>query len=414
MGPIVRLLGSGIGLASETLAHHKQKKAEAANVTSANLSSANASSGEGGVVEVSDEHGEELISNGQAVQVGYNDPNEPNDDPPSYDEVVNDEEDWELDEAGDPENHANATAQDEHSTEEKPDVREILAKFLARHPSLGTPMQANGRLPCPVIIPQRRPRTKSRGFVKAYAPDLENCGIDQETWMDFLETFHKASQASPIFGGILIAGHLVGYVPSISAMVASMLIQTAATGAIVLHSRSRTNSFLDDVNQFFFRPRGLFALLIKYKGSRNRWSSEPLDVSHAVATSKEPADAPRKGNMGAKLKHNLQYASGTSHGEMEIPESAPLIYPAIDNAVAEAVQDGDQAVSNQLSKAPGRFKKSSKFVNEYLDRRAGQPFTPKTLPPLSSILQVQVTRGSLHPATQILRTLRPVEVWLRY
>ena len=369
MGPVVRLIGSGIGLASEAFAHHKQKKAEAANA-----SSANASSTEGDVVEVSNEQGADLISRGQAVQVGYNGKNEPTDAPPSYDELVNDEEDWELDEAGDEENHGNVTLREKHSTEEKPDVREILAEFLARHSIVGTPMQDSSRLPCPVIIPQRRPRTKSRGFVKAYAPLLENCGIDQATWMDFLETFHKASQASPIFGGILIAGHLVGYVPSVSAMVASMLMQAAATGAIVLHSRSRTNSFLDQVNQYFFRPRGLFALLIKYKGSRNRWSSEPLDISHAVATSSEPADAPKKGNMGAKLKHNLQYASGTSHGEMEIPESAALIYPAIDNAVAEAVQEDDQEANNQKSKSPGRFKKSSKFVNEYLDRRARATF----------------------------------------
>lgn len=326
------------------------------------------------MVEVSDEQGAELVSSGQAVQVGYNDKSELTEAPPSYDEIVNDEEDWELDEAGDEENHENVTSQDEHRTDEKPDVRKFLAKFLARHPIIGNPMQNNDRLPCAVIIPQRRPRTKSRGFVKAYAPVLENCGIDQGTWMDFLETFHKASQASPIFGGILVAGHLVGYVPSVSAMVASMLIQAAATGAIVLHLRSRTNSFLDEVNQYFFRPRGLFALLIKYKGSRNRWSPEPLEVSHAVATSSEPTGAPKKGNLGAKLKHNLQYVSGTSHGGMEIPESAPLIYPAIDNAVAGLAQANDQAVNNQESKAPGRFKRSSKFVNEYLDRRARATF----------------------------------------
>ena len=361
MGPVVRLIGSGIGLASEALAHHKQKRAEAAN----------ASSTQGGVLEVSDERDAGLISNGQAVQVSHHESHQPIDAPPSYEEVVNDEEDWELDEAGDEDGYGLENAiMEEHRNDEKPDVRKILAAFLAKHTVIANPTHDHGRLPCPVIIPQRRPGTKSRGFVKAYAPVLENCGIDQETWMDFLETFHKASQASPVFGGILIAGNLVGFVPSVSAMVASMLIQAAATGAIVLHSRSRTNTFLDDVNQHFFRPRGLFVLLIKYKGSRNRWSSEPLDISNAVATSSKPADAPKKGNRVAKFRHNLQYASGTSHGDMEIPESAPLIYPALDKTAAEAAQEDVEEANNKKPKAPGKFKKSTNFVNDYLDRRA--------------------------------------------
>ena len=394
MGPVVRLIGSGIGLASEALAHHKAKKAEAeaaatnaSSTIKANESRAyfpQATPGSGSayqaqqnphLIEVSDQQAAELVSRGQAVQVGYNESHEPTDAPPSYDEVMNDEEDWELDEAGG--EHQEAGYSD---SDKKPDVRETLGQFLQRHPTVRNLIQDSRRLPCPVIIPQSRPRTKSRGFVRAYAPVLGDCGIDQETWMDFLETFHKASQASPIFSGILVAGHLVGYVPSISAMVASMLVQATATAAIVVQSLSRTNTFLDDVNERFFRPRGLFVLLIKYKGSRNRWSSEPLDISHAIATSSVPADAAKKGNVGAKFKHNLQYASGTSHGDMEIPESAPLIYPALDNAAADAlaaepIPEGNQEDPNKpKAKPPGKFRRSSNFVNDYLDRRAQATF----------------------------------------
>ena len=390
MGPVVRLIGSGIGLASEALAHRKAKKAEAeaaatnasstieANESRVYVPQATQSSGSAHqaqqnphLIEVSDQQAAELVSRGQAVQVGYSENHEPTDAPPSYEEVLYDEEDWELDEAGGEHNEAGLS-----DSVEKPDVREILGQFLERHPTVGNLIQDSCRLPCPVVIPQRRPRTKSRGFVKAYAPILEDCGIDQETWMDFLETFHKASQASPIFGGILIAGHLVGYVPSVSAMVASIMIQATTTAAIMVQSRSRTNTFLDDVNERFFRPRGLFVLLIKYKGSRNRWSSEPFDISHAVATSSVPADAAKKGNVGAKFKHNLQYASGTSHGDMEIPESAPLIYPALDNAAANAlaaepILEGDQGDPNKSkAKPPGKIRRSSNFVDDYLDRRA--------------------------------------------
>ena len=191
--------------------------------------------------------------------------------------------------------------------------------------------------------------------------------------MDFLKTFHKASQASPIFGAILIAGHLMGYVPSVAAMVASTLTQAAAVGAIVVQSRSRTNTFLDDINERFFRPRGLYVLLIAYHGERHKWFSEPLDISHAVTKSAHPADAAMSGNSGTKLKHNLQWASGSSHGGIEIPESAPLIYPKFDKAVDEEV---DQEAT--AGKKPSKFKSVSRFVNEYSDRRAQAKFQGET------------------------------------
>ena len=63
------------------------------------------------------------------------------------------------------------------------------------HPSLQQP-NAVGRLQCPVIIPQRRPEDKSRGWVRAYAPALMNCGIDQYTFLNFLDAFNESSKVS--------------------------------------------------------------------------------------------------------------------------------------------------------------------------------------------------------------------------
>ena len=53
-----------------------------------------------------------------------------------------------------------------------------------------------GWLSCPVIIPQRRPENKERGFTRAYAPALLNCGIDEATFLNFLDSLNKASQVS--------------------------------------------------------------------------------------------------------------------------------------------------------------------------------------------------------------------------
>ena len=63
------------------------------------------------------------------------------------------------------------------------------------HPSLQQP-RYRGRLQYPVVIPQRRPEDKSRGWVRAYAPALMDCGIDQYTFLNFLDAFNESSKVS--------------------------------------------------------------------------------------------------------------------------------------------------------------------------------------------------------------------------
>ena len=59
-----------------------------------------------------------------------------------------------------------------------------------------------GQLALPVVLPQRRPRDRSRGFIRAYAPMLQDVSIDQTTWLDFLDTL----LISFVSGGKLIPG----------------------------------------------------------------------------------------------------------------------------------------------------------------------------------------------------------------
>ena len=50
------------------------------------------------------------------------------------------------------------------------------------------------RLPCPVVIPQRRPEDNGTGWVEAYAPALMDCGVDHYTFLNFLDGFNKAKE----------------------------------------------------------------------------------------------------------------------------------------------------------------------------------------------------------------------------
>lgn len=52
------------------------------------------------------------------------------------------------------------------------------------------------RLEKAVMIPQRRPKNKSRRWALAYAPTLNDCGIGQPTFVDFLDTLKQASKVS--------------------------------------------------------------------------------------------------------------------------------------------------------------------------------------------------------------------------
>ena len=217
MGPLVRLIGGGIGLASEAIAAHKESRARSKSPgpsrssdpgqdapSQSNLDARtenippyappaydtlNPDSAQVGVVETADEkQAKELIETGQAVPVKVTHEN-----PVRSGDIDEDEAYWELDEAVASENPSpNLLDEEPKGNEPKPDVHKLVQKFLTAHPAPPQPLM--GPLECPVIIPQRRPHTKARGFVRAYAPALEDAGIDQDTWMEFLKLFHKSQQ----------------------------------------------------------------------------------------------------------------------------------------------------------------------------------------------------------------------------
>ena len=217
MGPLVRLIGGGIGLASEAIAAHKESRARSKSPgpsrssdpgqdapRQSNLDARTENippyappaydtlkqdSAQVGVVETADEkQAKELIETGQAVPVKVT-----REDTVGSGEIDEDEAYWELDEAIALEDRSSTMLDEEPKGDEpKPDVHKLVQKFLTAHPAPSQPL--TGPLECPVIIPQRRPHTKARGFVRAYAPALEDAGIDQDTWMEFLKLFHKSQQ----------------------------------------------------------------------------------------------------------------------------------------------------------------------------------------------------------------------------
>jgi hypothetical protein len=243
MGRLVKLIGSGIGLASEAMAQRKAQNA----ATNANPSESSSSAAVSRApipddvppqyVEVSDEQADRLIEKGQAIPVDSKDElravqqqHEEADDDATSEE--GDEEHWELDDAVE----AQTPSEDEGAQQTE---QHIVDTFMRNHPPPAYSVPVRAQLPCPVIIPQRRPRDKKRGFVRAYAPVLEDCGIDQATFLEFLKSFHQASKASPWLQVVNMAAASAGFVPNPIAVGVSIAVQFAVGVAMEVQRRTR-------------------------------------------------------------------------------------------------------------------------------------------------------------------------------
>ena len=102
------------------------------------------------------------------------------------------------------------------------------------------------------------------------------------------------------------------------------------------------------MNNEFFRPRKLYALIMTYKPESNA-SHMTVDITKMIASSMDPGDS----KMRQTLK-NLKLSSGKTYGELELPEAAPLIFPALDE-----LADG---TSDEALKKQNKLKSSQKFV----------------------------------------------------
>ena len=207
---------------------------------------------------------DELIASGQAEPTeGHAPTHELVLDEKGDDGIDRDEADWALDEAaadGEDKEPASSSEKDDENPEER--LANKVQPSAASSAASKTSMQ---KLPFPIIVPQRRPGTKARGFVRAYPPVLEETGISQDAFLLFLKKLHKAAQASPIFDVVVIATAIAGAYPDPIVGLAVQAVQVAAGIGQEIQERYRTNKFLSHANKEFFIPKGLYAMIVTYK-----------------------------------------------------------------------------------------------------------------------------------------------------
>ena len=291
----------------------------------------------------------------------------------SDDDNDNEEALWELDEAQHSDEPPSYEQSQSGAVDENVLVREVLQANEKRSSLAPTIRQP---LPLPVIIPQRRPGSKRRGFVRAYAPLLGECsGIDEATFLAFLKNFYKSSKEHPAFNIVQVAAGIAGFAPSVIAMAVTTAVQVGAAVGAEMDRRRRTNSFLDKINEELFKPAGLFAMIVKYSKdteddalARFGVSSQRIDIStnQAIARYDLSSDQATR-----STRDRLRVASGQTHGAAMLPESCPLVFPDLDRELAENGAEGFK----------GRTRDFGKFLGNYMDKRAQMKYvSPITAP----------------------------------
>lgn len=201
MQGIVKVLGGGLGMASEAIHDYRARSKSPAAQSTPQSYTASSSSSSSRDITWPDHNGPRQADYKNEYKLTASEVTFQDEGSFSEDDV-DDEAAWELDEmaehiaansSAEPKDAAAAVnvAEADHSeailNKENDMIRELV--LLA-----GPPPQPAQRLPCPVIIPQRRPGNKSRGFVRAYAPVMEGCGVGQDVFLKFQDDWVKASK----------------------------------------------------------------------------------------------------------------------------------------------------------------------------------------------------------------------------
>ena len=319
IGTVVRGIASGIGLASEAYHHHKQKNAQKARESQDGSSTTTQ-------LAVPDDTSKQFAVSPQDI----------------------DEAAWQLDDAQQ-QVMGNEDPSPSASSGNRPE--ELAESFLQRY-SAPPASGRNQQLALPVVITQKRPSKRTRGFIRAYAPILNDVGINEETFLEFIDDLNKAVLPNPWIQAINLASLAGMAAPEPFTVLISIAVQQVANAASTVHSRYKTNHFLNEVNKSYFMPRGLIALVMTWKPSQ---ASETVTN---VNTAMDPAIT-NAANESEQKSLRRKFAQSSGATAFEWPETAPLTFPALDDVAATDTKEKQNAL-----------KRTGSFVAAYMDSRS--------------------------------------------
>ncbi|KAK7952860.1 hypothetical protein PG988_013554 [Apiospora saccharicola] len=287
-----------------------------------------------------------------------------------------------------------------------PPPRYTDQEFRAQAAPVTALMSDGSRLPDPVVIPQRRPKDRTRGFARAYAPDLSRCGIDQGTFLRFIDGLNASVAASGAVQAINLAGAAAGAVPAsvfigapiiglalqvgagiytevtarkgydsyisfsfflLPAMFSSYLSLSHGTGITNanLAGRCSQNAFLTKMNDELFRPRGLYCLIMSYDINSRANVTRP-------GQGHDPSKIIQKGMSSASTSRGMRSNDGIL-GAANFPATAQLVYPDPDDPPVHDFDDDSSSSSydgqQQQQPGPSGGSKFSNMLASFAEKR---------------------------------------------
>jgi len=105
----------------------------------------------------------------------------------------------------------------------------------------------------------------------------------------------------------------------------------------------------------------------------NPESDQRADTIDITSTISSRVTAQSSTSRMQKIKGQFSTSNGNTYGDVEFPEVAPLVFPALDDL---ADQTGEDAATKMQ-----KLKKAKNFTSEYFDRRAVAKYVcyPSTL-----------------------------------
>jgi hypothetical protein len=98
------------------------------------------------------------------------------------------------------------------------------------------------------------------------------------------------------------------------------------------------------------------------------FSKEKLDINQTVEKYSNPDPTKSKFKQGLD---SVRLVSGKTHGELELPDAAALVYPDLDRVAAQAVRrEGDMGTPSGINGLQEKFLGAGEWVSDYMDRRA--------------------------------------------
>ncbi|CAI7598408.1 unnamed protein product [Penicillium pancosmium] len=276
-----------------------------------------------------------------------------------------------YEESGIPPSHVSNVPADKKVGEAREKERQEIENMIRDLLDMaGPPGSSTRQIPGPVVIPQRRPGSKFRGFVRAYAPELTDCCISQDMFLEFLEGIYESSKVSRSLDVIGIATDIVTWVPGKTDVMTETLMKIVAGSIPGSQYPDREPTFLDSANELIFMPRGLCAMVVEFKDNafgqqqgllntlsrrmgRTIFASEKIDLTESAMSPKSSTDlyegtATQKDTSAsyfqpANMERNSK-ASGTNVSlQIELPESRPLVFPDLDCAGMGVTERAERA-----------------------------------------------------------------------